>query len=402
MPRAWNQNSPFIRVPNKMFDTKKKIALLGATGSIGVNALKCIDNAADEFDVVALTTHSHVELLLQQTARYHPGIVAITGRDISDAARLEFENLGARVMLGGHALSDLAAQADYDMLVNALVGAAGFLPTLAALDRSADIALANKETLVIGGSIVMQRVRETGVALLPIDSEHSAIFQSLMGENYDDIEEILLTASGGPFRNLPKEDFENITVEQALNHPNWNMGKKITIDSATMMNKGLEVIEAFWLFGVGIDKIRVVIHPQSIIHSMVAFHDGAIKAQLGAPDMRVPIQLAMTYPRRAASNFPRLDWGHLKQLTFETPDVSKFRCLALAFEALRAGGTAPAVMNAANEIAVAKFLDRRIRFVQIAEIIEKTLEAHNPASTPDVETLLEADHWARRFAEEAE
>lgn len=385
-----------------MSGTKKKIALLGATGSIGVNALHCIDNIAEDFDVVALSTNTQVELLMQQTARYHPKVVAITGRDISSSTRIEFENLGARVIVGKDALVDLTAQANYDMLVNAVVGAAGFLPTLAALDRSADIALANKETLVIGGSIVMQRVRERGVALLPIDSEHSAIFQSLMGENYNDIEEILLTASGGPFRSLSIKDFKNITVEQALNHPNWNMGKKITIDSATMMNKGLEVIEAFWLFGVGLEKIRVVIHPQSIIHSMVAFHDGAIKAQLGAPDMRVPIQLALTFPKRAVSNFPRIDWEQLKQLTFETPDSSKFPCLALAFDALRAGGAAPAVMNAANEVAVAKFLNHRISFVQIAETIEKTLAAQKFSSSPDVETLLDADRWARRFAEAVE
>ena len=377
----------------------KKIVLLGATGSIGVNALNCVDNAPNEYDVVALSTHNNIDLLLQQAGRYHPRFAAATGRAIPNDMRLEFENLGAKIIDGKNALVDLAKKADYDMLVNALVGAAGFLPTLTAIDRGADIALANKETLVIGGQIVMQKARDAGVKILPIDSEHSAIFQSLMGESYDDIEEILLTASGGPFRNTSFGDFENITVEQALNHPNWDMGKKITIDSATMMNKGLEVIEAHWLFGIAVDKINVIIHPQSIIHSMVAFHDGSIKAQLGMPDMRVPIQLAMTYPRRVAADFPRIDWTQLKELTFDTPDMQKFRCLGLAFDAIQAGGTAPAVLNAANEIAVAKFLNREISFVQIPHLIEKTVEAHEFIAKPGVEALLAADQWARRFAD---
>jgi len=376
---------------------KKKIALLGATGSIGVNALHCVNNAPEEFDVVALSTHKRVDLLLQQTRQYQPKFVAVTGRPLSDSERLEFKNLGATVFSGQGGIVQLAETAEYDLLVNAVVGAAGFLPTLSAIDRRADIALANKETLVIGGQVVMQKIKSAGVKLLPIDSEHSAIFQCLIGENYDDIEKILLTASGGPFRNTPIEDFKNITVEQALNHPNWNMGKKITIDSATMMNKGLEVIEAHWLFGVDIDKIEVVIHPQSIIHSMVAFHDGSIKAQLGMPDMRVPIQLAMTFPQRRPSDFPRVDWNTLKELTFDKPDLQKFHCLALAFAAMRAGGTAPAVMNAANEIAVARFLDRQISFVHIAQFIEKTIEAHEYCASPDVQTLLAADHWARQF-----
>ena len=378
---------------------KKKIALLGATGSIGVNVLNCVDNSPDDYEIVALSTHSKVDLVLQQSDRYRPNYVAVTGGSLSDSKRLEFENIGVKVFSGDTALVDLAQNAEYEMLVNAVVGAAGFLPTLTAIDNGADIALANNETLVIGGQIVMQRVKSAGVDLLPIDSEHSAIFQSLMGESYDDIEEILLTASGGPFRNTSLEDFRNITVEQALNHPNWNMGRKITIDSATMMNKGLEVIEAFWLFGVSVDKIRVVIHPQSIIHSMVAFHDGSIKAQLGMPDMRVPIQLAMTYPQRVAADFPRIDWTQLKELTFDTPDLQKFKCLSLAFQAIHAGGTAPAVMNAANEIAVAKFLDRKIDFLQIAKMIEKTIEAHEFNALPEVEALLAADQWARNYAE---
>ncbi len=377
---------------------KKKIIILGATGSIGVNALNCVKNSPNDFEVVGLSTHVNVELLLRQAAEFQPNIVAVTGRPLRDAEKSEFKKLNIRYVDGPNALLDIQQEYEFDMLVNALVGAAGFLPTLTALDLGVDIGLANKETLVIGGEIVMARVRQRGVSLLPIDSEHSAIFQSLMGESYDDIEEILLTASGGPFRSLSVDEFKNVTVEQALHHPNWAMGKKITIDSATMMNKGLEVIEARWLFDVPVTKVRVVIHPQSIIHSMVAFHDGSIKAQLGVPDMRVPIQLAMTFPRRLPSDFPRLDWSTLKELTFDEPDLEKFRCLALAFQVIEQGGTAPAVLNAANEIAVERFLLRDISFDRIPYIIEKAVHEHNFVKRPSVNELIGADQWARQFA----
>ena len=369
----------------------KKIIVLGSTGSIGVNALTCISSYAEHFKVIALSTHMNVPLLLEQCSRMHPKAVAITGRQLSHAEKTEFDKMNIAVYQGEGALKRVTQDFEYDMLVNAVVGAAGFLPTLSAIEQGADIALANKETLVIGGEIVMHRVHQKNIRLLPIDSEHSAVFQSLMGENYEDIEEILLTASGGPFRTWDKAEFRNITVEQALNHPNWNMGKKITIDSATMMNKGLEVIEARWLFDVPAEKIRVVIHPQSIIHSMVVFHDGSIKAQLGVPDMRVPIQLALTFPKRLHSNFPRLDWSTLKELTFDEPDLSKFQCLALAYQALKSGGTAPAVLNAANEIAVAQFLTQKITFDQIPLRIERALHEHEFVENPTVDQLLAVD-----------
>lgn len=380
---------------------KKKIILLGSTGSIGVNALHCVQNSPDDFEIIGLSTNVNVSLLFEQVQKFRPKAVAVTGRFLTDSEKSALADLHVLFFEGESALLDIQRVVEFDMLVNALVGAAGFLPTLTAIDLGVDIALANKETLVIGGEIVMARIKEKGKQLLPIDSEHSAIFQSLMGESYDDIEEILLTASGGPFRTLSIDEFRNVTVEQALNHPNWSMGKKITVDSATMMNKGLEVIEARWLFDMPVSKIRVVIHPQSIIHSMVAFHDGSIKAQLGVPDMKVPIQLAMTYPRRTASDFPRIDWSTLKQLTFDEPDLDKFQCLSLAFAAIQQGGTAPAVLNAANEIAVARFLDRHISFDAIPDLIRKAVEHHNFIQSPSVDELLSVDAWAREFARSA-
>jgi 1-deoxy-D-xylulose-5-phosphate reductoisomerase len=378
---------------------KRKIIILGATGSIGVNSLYVVSQNREEFEVAALSTHRQVNLLLEQCRVFRPGFAAITGVPLKENERRTFRELGVTLFEGAQALVELVKNVQADMVVNAVVGAAGFLPTLAAIANGSDIALANKETLVIGGEHVMRAVKEKGVHLLPIDSEHSAIFQSLMGEDSAAIEEILLTASGGPFRSLPKSEFRHITVEQALRHPNWSMGKKITIDSATMMNKGLEVIEARHLFNMPAERIRVVIHPQSIIHSMVAFHDGAVKAQLGAPDMRVPIQLALTWPRRMPSTFPRLDMMTLKELTFDVPDLEKFRCLSLAYEAVRQGGTVTAVLNAANEIAVARFLANDIRFDQIESVIDAALSAHSPISHPSVDELLQADAWARRFAE---
>ncbi|MBN1558883.1 1-deoxy-D-xylulose-5-phosphate reductoisomerase [candidate division KSB1 bacterium] len=374
---------------------KRKIILLGSTGSIGVNALNCIDHLA-EYDVIGLSTHRNVALVAQQAARYSPRAVAVTGA-LDDAGKRELEKLKIEIFTGPSALVELIRRHDFDLLVNAVVGAAGFVPTLEAVEKNADIALANKEALVIGGQVVMDKVREKGVQLLPIDSEHSAVFQCLMGESYADIEEIILTASGGPFRTLPAAEFSNITVSQALHHPNWTMGKKITIDSATMMNKGLEVIEAHWLFGIPVDRIRVVIHPQSIVHSMVSFVDGSIKAQLGVPDMRIPIQLALTYPQRRRADFPRIDWRTLKELNFDTPDLARFRCLALAMDAIRAGGTAPAVLNAANECAVADFLQQNITFDEIPAVIERAVEKHAFVSHPTVDDLLFADSQAREF-----
>lgn len=375
----------------------RAIALLGATGSIGRNVLNCIEPFPEQFSLRAVTTHTNVDLLFKIIKTFRTDFAAVTGRSLSEHEHRIFKDLGTTVFTGADALTRIVAEAEYDLFVNALVGAAGFLPTLAALKLGKQIALANKETLVIGGELVMKRAQEKGIQILPIDSEHSAIFQCLMGEEHRTIEEIILTASGGPFRTLDRERFSQVTVEQALHHPNWTMGKKITIDSATMMNKGLEVIEAHWLFNVPVDNIRVVIHPQSIIHSMVAFCDGAVKAQLGAPDMRVPIQLALTYPQRWPSRFPRLDFDTLRELTFSTPDYMKFQCLALAFQAAKQHGTAPAVMNAANEAAVYLFLNKQMRFDQIPEIIDRALQTFSHISNPTETELIEADKWAREF-----
>jgi 1-deoxy-D-xylulose-5-phosphate reductoisomerase len=375
----------------------KRIAILGATGSIGQNCLDVIDRLPGQFEVAALSAHKNTDLLLRNAKKYQPRYVAMTGEKINPAALTAFVDLGITVFTGENALERLVLEADYDLLLNAVVGAVGFVPTLRAIERGKDIALANKETLVIGGELVTEAVRRNNVALLPVDSEHSALFQCLLGEEAESIQEIILTASGGPFRDLPASDFRKVTVAQALKHPNWNMGKKITIDSATMMNKGLEVIEAHWLFQVKPSQIRVVVHPQSIIHSMVLFKDGSYKAQLGMPDMRVPIQFAMTYPVRSCSDFPRLDFTSTLHLSFEQPDLEKFKALKLAYSALEVGGTAPGVMNAANEVAVHLFLSERIRFDQIADLIEQALEAHRHKQHPSVEDLLHADRWARNY-----
>ncbi len=375
----------------------KKIAILGATGSIGVNSLHVAEKLADQFQVAALSTHTNIDLLLEQASKFHPQLAAVAGIEPNSEQRQLFERLGVTLMTGADSPARLAAAADYDLLVNAIVGSAGFLPTMAALQRSKNIALANKETLVMGGELVMRAARDNGCSIIPIDSEHSAIFQCLTGENTRAIEEIILTASGGPFRTWTLDQLCNATVEQALKHPNWSMGSKITIDSATMMNKGLEVIEAKWLFNVPVEKIRVVIHPQSIIHSMVAFHDGSVKAQLGQPDMRVPIQLAMTWPERLGSDFPRLDFCSLQSLTFAEPDPARFRALAIAGAAAKTGGAAPAIMNAANEAAVGLFLEKKIKFLQIAELVDAALQAIPVIIHPSQDELLLADCQARAF-----
>ncbi len=379
----------------------KKIALLGSTGSIGVNSLEVVDQLAEECVVTALSTHRRIDALYEQAKRFRPQIAAITGAAVSDDHRTAFKKLGVELITGADALLQLAGSADYDLLVNAVVGSIGFRPTLSALQRGKPVALANKETMVIGGELVSAAAAHHRAAILPIDSEHSAVFQCLLGETERSVEAILLTGSGGPFRTLAKEAFASITPAQALKHPNWSMGPKITIDSATMMNKGLEVIEAHWLFRVAVEKIRVVVHPQSIIHSMVLFCDGSIKAQMGLPDMRLPIQLAMTWPERKPSAFPRLEFGSRLSLTFAEPDTDRFPCLRLAYEALRQSGTAPAVLNAANEAAVQLFLEERISFPRIAELVDASLQAHRLEIKPDVEELLSADRWAREFVSAA-
>jgi 1-deoxy-D-xylulose-5-phosphate reductoisomerase len=373
---------------------QKNIAILGSTGSIGTSSLDVISNFPDQFRVTYLTVNNNVDSLEEQIARFRPkGVVVL---DPEAAARCRKNINGTtKVLTGPEALEDIVQGSDVDIVISSLVGFAGLKPTIQALKARKRVALANKETLVAAGDLMMKLCRTHGAELIPVDSEHSAIFQCLVGESRDRIAKIILTASGGPFQNSTPEEMQNITVAQALCHPNWKMGNKITIDSATLMNKGLEVIEAQWLFGVSAKRIEVVIHPQSIIHSMVEFVDGSVKAQLGIPDMKIPIQYALTYPDRILSAFGRVDFPKLHQMTFFEPDVKKFRCLQLAFDALESGGTMPAAMNAANEIAVAAFLQGLIGFGQIPDVIEQTMEQHILSNEITLENVIEADRWAR-------
>lgn len=379
----------------------KRLGILGSTGSIGVNCLKVVESLPVEFEVVYLAAHSNVALLHEQTRRFRPRAVAIVQPPQAnvDSLRAGCKELGAELLFGVEALVELAARDDIDVLVNAVVGSAGLPATLRALENGTTVALANKETLVTGGELVMSCAKRHSAPLIPIDSEHSALWQCLLGEPKERIQRLIVTASGGPFRERAHKDFAKITVAEALHHPNWNMGPKITIDSATMMNKGLEVIEAFWLFGLALDKIDVVIHPQSIIHSMVEFVDGSVKAQLSVPDMRMPIQYALTYPDRLPSDFPRLDFSRWHTLTFHAPDFDKFPCLQLATQALQEGGTAPAVLNAANEEAVQAFLEARLRFDQIPAMISETLQQHRNGRECSLANVLAADRWARGYVQ---
>jgi len=381
-------------------NASRGVAVLGATGSIGTQTLEVVRLFPDRFDIRALTCGSNVELLAEQAREFQPPVVTVGTPERAQALRERIADLDVEVTVGQEGLCEVAARADVDVVVAAVVGFAGLTPVLSALREGKTVALANKETMVVGGPLVHD-VMETGEGrLLPVDSEHSAIFQCLSGEAERTLEEIVLTASGGPFRTRPAGTFGDITVEEALDHPNWSMGPKITIDSATMMNKGLEVIEARWLFDLDVDQIQVLVHPQSIVHSMVAFADGAVKAQLGVPDMKVPIQYALSHPARWPAPHERLDWGELTRLDFEQPDTDKFPCLRLAYEALEAGGTAPAVLNAANEVAVDLFLDKKIAFIDIARVIEDTLERVPVIETPTLDDLHAVDAEARKRGKE--
>jgi 1-deoxy-D-xylulose-5-phosphate reductoisomerase len=374
----------------------RNIAILGSTGSIGCSALEVIANIPDRFRVTCLTANKNIALLQEQINHFRPKAVVLL--DESQASILKSCVDGeTEVLVGEDGLQQIVQRKDVDIVLSALTGFAGLKPTLSAIEAGKDVALANKETLVVAGEIIMRKVREHGVQLLPVDSEHSAILQCLRGENIDEVDRLILTASGGPFLNLDKKHFSSITVAQALNHPTWKMGNKITIDSATLMNKGLEVIEAFWLFGLPPEKIEVVIHPQSIIHSMVEFADGSIKAQLGIPDMKLPIQYALMFPERPTTAYRRLDFGALRQMTFQKPDFEKFRCLALALRALETGGTMPAVLNAANEVAVQLFLDGRILFDAIPTMIEEAMAAHTPLHNISLQDILLVDAETREF-----
>ncbi len=376
----------------------KNLSILGSTGSIGVSTLEIVAAHPDRFRVIALTAGKNLELLTTQIRQFSPRIAAVASE--SDVPRLRdlCTGLDVEIVGGVEGLIKAATADQTEMVVAAIVGAAGLVPTAAAIKAGKDIALANKETLVTAGHLFMEMVEKYGVKLYPVDSEHSAIFQSMEGHRNEDINKIILTASGGPFLNTPKEQLANVTVRDALNHPNWSMGKKISIDSATMMNKGLEVIEARWLFDAPLEKIDVNIHPQSIIHSMVDYVDGCVIAQLGTPDMKAPIAYALSYPERIASGIQPLDLTTLCGLTFFKPDLEKFRCLSLAYRALNDGESMPAVMNAANEIAVEKFLDGKIGFMQIAQIIERTMDAHKAHDLKSIDEVLKADQWGRETA----
>lgn len=374
----------------------KKILILGSSGSIGVNTLNVIRNFPDKFRVAGLTVNSRVDVLEQQIKEFHPEFVVVT--DESKAKKLK-SNIGnlCEVLIGKDELLKASSEKDYDILLGAIVGFAGLAPTLEAIKRGKRIALANKETLVVAGELVTKLVLENSAEILPVDSEHSAIYQCLVGENLNEVEKLIITASGGPFLNKDKSFFENATVDEALSHPNWKMGNKITIDSATMMNKGLEVIEAHWLFGLPIEKINIVIHPQSIIHSMVQFVDGSVKAQLGLPDMKLPIQYALTFPERLQNDFKRTDLPAINNLSFFEPDFDKFECLQLAFDVIKNGGTAPCILNAANEIAVEKFINKKIKFSQIPDLINKALDKIENHTDPDIDTIFECDLKTREF-----
>ena len=373
---------------------KRNIAILGSTGSIGRSTLEVVTRFPDRFQVKYLTAHRNIDLLREQIQRFRPRAVVV--REARDASLLRTMTNGlTEVLSGEEGLCEIVTRSDVDLVVSALVGFAGLVPTLRAIEAGKDIALANKETLVVGGPLVMKRVQTRGVRLLPVDSEHSAILQCLQGENPASVRRLILTASGGPFRSLDATRLASVTPDEALAHPTWRMGRKITVDSATLMNKGLEVIEAHWLFGIPTDDIQVVIHPQSVIHSLVEFADGSIKAQLGVPDMKMPIQYALTYPERPPASHPRLDLAELGQMTFQEPDFARFPCLGLAYRALRTGGTAPAVLNAANEVAVELFLARKISFPMIATLIETALEGHTPVESPTLEDLLRVDAETR-------
>ena len=372
----------------------RNIAILGSTGSIGRNTLEVVERFPDRFQVRYLSAHRNIDLLRDQIQRYRPRAVVV--REECDAAVLRTMVNGlTEVLSGEEGLCEIVGRSDVDLVVSALVGFAGLVPTVHAIKAGKDIALANKETLVVAGPLVMNSVQAHGVRLLPVDSEHSAILQCLQGEDPSSVKRLILTASGGPFRSLDAARLELTTPDEALAHPTWRMGRKITIDSATLMNKGLEVIEAHWLFGLPAENIHVVIHPQSIIHSLVEFADGSTKAQLGIPDMRMPIQYALTYPERPPAPHPRLDLAALGQMTFEEPDLTRFPCLGLAYEALRKGGTTPAVLNAANEVAVGLFLDRKISFPMIATLIEATVQGHTPVANPTLDDLLRVDAETR-------
>lgn len=376
---------------------KRKLAILGSTGSIGTQALEVVRNHPECFEIYALTANNQIDLLIRQAREFNPEVVVIANESLYNELKEALSDLPIKVWAGNESIAQVVESSPIDIVLTAMVGYSGVKPTIHAIKAGKTIALANKETLVVAGELIMRLAFEKRVPILPVDSEHSAIFQCLTGENCA-IEKIYLTASGGPFRNYSDEQLKTVRKEQALKHPNWDMGAKVTIDSASLMNKGFEMIEAKWLFGLSPDQVQVVVHPQSIIHSMVQFEDSSVIAQLGLPDMRLPIQYALSYPQRLKSDFERLDFFKLATMTFEEPDTRKFRNLAFAFDSIRTGGNMPCILNAANEIAVAAFLNDRIGFMQMSDVIEKTMQKATFVSQPAYDDYVESNAEAREIA----
>ena len=383
-----------------MIETKKQIAILGSTGSIGTQALEVISENNSLFEIYALSANNNIDLLIEQARKYMPEMVAIGNESLYLTLKNALSDLPIKVFAGADSIAQLAEMQPIDIVLTAMVGYSGLKPTISAIKAGKKIALANKETLVVAGELICELATQNNAQIIPVDSEHSAIFQCLAGEGNNAIEKIILTASGGPFRTKTIHELEHVTSAQALKHPNWDMGAKITIDSASLMNKGFEIIEAKWLFGVTPDQIEVVVHPQSIIHSMVQFTDGSIKAQLGMPDMKLPIQYAFTYPERLKTNFPRFDFNVCSQFTFEKPDLDRFRNLEYAYYAMEKGGNMPCILNAANEVVVAKFLKDEIGFLQMSDIIENVMAKAEFISKPTYEDYVKTDALVRILTNE--
>jgi 1-deoxy-D-xylulose-5-phosphate reductoisomerase len=373
----------------------KRLSILGSTGSIGVNTLHIVSQFPERFTVVSLSAGLNTQLLKQQILQFRPKVVSVLTKELSEALRRELTNVPVEIVHGIEGLIQVATHPEVDQVVSAIVGAVGLIPTLSAIKTGKTIALANKETLVMAGKIVMEEAKQNHVQILPVDSEHSAIFQALLGHRKEDVHRLILTASGGPFLNLPTPRLHEVTVKEALNHPRWEMGKKITIDSASLMNKGLEVIEAHWLFDIPVERIVILIHPQSVVHSMVEYVDGSIVAQMGVTDMKIPISYALSFPERLPLNLPRLDLSRNEALNFSQPDLERFPCLKLAYQSIKIGETMPAILNAANEVAVNAFLEGSLKFTEIPLFLQRVMGEHEVRSVHTVEDVLKADHWAR-------
>ena len=376
----------------------KRLSILGSTGSIGVNTLDIVKQFPERFKVVSLSAGRNRDLLKRQILEFRPKLVSVLDQELSEVLQRELPNVPVEIVYGVEGLIRVATHPEVDQVVSAIVGAVGLIPTLSAIKTGKPIALANKESLVMAGKIMMEEARKNRVQILPVDSEHSAIFQSLLGHQKEDVHRLILTASGGPFRDSPLSRLRDVTVNEALNHPRWTMGKKITIDSASLMNKGLEVIEAHWLFSIPVEKIVVLIHPQSVVHSMVEYVDGSIVAQMGITDMKIPISYALSFPERLSLNLPLLDLSRSEALTFSPPDFQRFPCLRLAYQSIEMGETMPAILNAANEVAVSAFLEGSLKFTEIPPLLQRVMGEHEVKPVHTIEDILKADHWARERA----